>query len=83
MDKLQKTIIEKRVKTIYLALDNDAIQDAIKISDNFINNGIDVRMMKFKEKDPSEIGFENLIGQLNQTNQTKFSDLMKMKLKGF
>jgi len=40
-------------------------------------------MMKFKEKDPSEIGFENLIGQLNQTNQTKFSDLMKMKLKGF
>ncbi len=82
-NKLQKTIIEKRVKTIYLALDNDAIQDAIKISDNFINNGIDVRMMKFKEKDPSEIGFENLIGQLNQTNQTKFSDLMKMKLKGF
>tara|TARA_R100000908_G_C3736044_1_gene133910 strand:+ start:302 stop:1234 length:933 start_codon:yes stop_codon:yes gene_type:complete len=83
MNNLQKKIIDNRVKTIYLALDNDAIKDAIKISDNFINNGIDVRMMKFKEKDPSEIGFKNLINLINNTNQTKFSDIMKMKLKGF
>ena len=59
MNKLQKKIIESNVKKIYLALDNDALEDAIKISDNFINNGIDVRMIKFKEKDPSEIGFKD------------------------
>ena len=68
--------------SIYLALDNDALEDAIKISDNFINNGIDVRMMKFKEKDPSEIGFENLLYLINRTTKTKFSDLMRLRLNG-
>ena len=82
MNKLQKKIIERKVKTIYLALDSDAINDAIKISDNFINNGIDVRMMKFKEKDPSETGFENLLYLISKTGSTKFSDLMRLKLNG-
>tara|TARA_X000001382_G_scaffold108973_1_gene85014 strand:- start:869 stop:1696 length:828 start_codon:yes stop_codon:yes gene_type:complete len=82
MSNLQKKIIDNRVQTIYLALDNDAIKDAIKISDNFINNGIEVKMMKFKEKDPSEIGFKNLLDLIDKTDKTKFSDLMKMKLKG-
>jgi DNA primase len=82
MGKLQKKIIERKVKTIYLALDNDAIKDAIQISDNFINNGVDVKLMKFKEKDPSEIGFENLLYLINKTTKTKFSDLMRLKLNG-
>ena len=83
MNKLQKKIIEKKVKTIYLALDNDALKDAIKISDNFINSGINVKMMRFKDKDPSDIGFKDLLNLIQKTNKTKFSDLMKMKLKGF
>ena len=41
MTNLKKKIIEFRVKTIYLALDNDAIMDAVKISDEFISNGIE------------------------------------------
>ena len=82
MSTLQKKIIESRVKVIYLALDNDALEDSIKISDNFINNGIEVKMMKFKEKDPSEIGFKNLLYLINETTKTKFSDLMRLKLNG-
>ena len=39
-------------------------------------------MIKFKEKDPSEIGFENLLYLINRTEQTKFSDLMRLKLNG-
>ena len=83
MSKLYKKIIERRVKIIYLALDKDAIKDAIKISDNFINNGIEIKMMRFKEKDPSEIGFKNLLPLMNKTEKIKFSDLMKLKLEGF
>ncbi len=83
MSKLYKKIIERRVKTIYLALDKDAIKDAIKISDNFINNGIEIKMMRFKEKDPSEIGFKNLLPLMGKTEKIKFSDLMKLKLEGF
>ena len=56
--------------------------DAVKISDNFINNGIKVKMMEFKEKDPSETGFETLLYLINRTEQTKFSDLMRLKLNG-
>ena len=53
------------------------------MSDNFINSGINVKMMKFKEKDPSDIGFKDLLSLIEKTDKTKFSDLMKMKLKGF
>jgi len=82
MKTLQKKIIEFGVKTIYLALDNDAMIEATKISEHFINNGIKVRMMKFEEKDPSETGFESLLYLINKTKQTKFSDLMRLKLNG-
>ena len=82
MKTLQKKIIESRVKNIYLALDNDAIVDATKISEYFINNGIKVKMMKFEEKDPSETGFKSLLYLISKTKQTKFSDLMRLKLNG-
>ena len=82
MNTLMKKIIEFRVKTIYLGLDNDAIEDAVKITETFINNGIEVRMMNFKEKDPSETGFSNLLYLINRTNKTKFSDLMRVRLNG-
>jgi hypothetical protein len=82
MKTLQKKIVESRVKTIYLALDNDAIGDATKISEHFINNDIKVKMMKFEEKDPSETGFKSLLYLINRTKQTKFSDLMRLKLNG-
>ena len=82
MSKLQKKIIEFKVKTIYLALDNDAMVDAVEISENFIDNGIEVRMMKFEEKDPNEIGFKKLLYLINRTQIMRFSDLMKIKLNG-
>ena len=80
---LQKKIIEFGVKTLYLALDNDAMSDTIKITDMFLSEGIDVKIMVLKDKDPSELGFEKLLKNIQTTSTTKFSDLMKYKLKGF
>ena len=80
---LQKKIIEFGVKTLYLALDNDAMSDTIKITDMFLSEGIDVKIMVLKDKDPSELGFEKLLKSIQTTSTTKFSDLMKYKLKGF
>ncbi len=79
---LQKKIIEFGVKTLYLALDNDAMSDTIKITDMFLSEGIDVKIMVLKDKDPSELGFEKLLKSIQTTSTTKFSDLMKYKLKG-
>ena len=82
MNNLMKKIIESRVKTIYLGLDNDAIVDAVKLTKTFIDNGIEVKMMNFKEKDPSETGFSNLLYLIDRTKKTKFSDLMRVRLNG-
>ena len=82
MDTLMKKIIESRVKTLYLALDKDAIDDAVKITEQFINHGIEVRMMNFDEKDPSETGFQRLLYLIDRTKKAKFSDLMKVRLNG-
>jgi hypothetical protein len=82
MNNLMKKIIESRVKTLYLALDKDAIDDAVQITEQFINHGIEVRMMNFEEKDPSETGFSKLLYLIDRTKKTKFSDLMKVRLNG-
>ena len=83
MKKLHKKIIESQVKTLYLALDNDAKSDAIKISDTFLNECIDVKLVMLKDKDPSEIRFEGLLSYLKDKESTNFSRLLKYKLRGF
>ena len=40
-------------------------------------------MMILNEKDPSEIGFKDLLSLIEKTNKIKFSDLIKLKLEGF
>tara|TARA_B100000575_G_scaffold123621_1_gene98560 strand:+ start:1487 stop:2422 length:936 start_codon:yes stop_codon:yes gene_type:complete len=82
MNNLMKKIIESRVKTLYLALDKDARTDAVEITERLMNHGIDVRMMDFEEKDPSETGFRRLLYLIDRTRKTKFSDLMKVRLNG-
>ena len=77
-----KKIYEKRVKQIYILLDNDAISDAIKITDSLTSNGIDVYFIRLSEQDPSEMGFEKVINLIKEAKQTSFSDLMRMKLNG-
>ena len=39
-------------------------------------------MMKFDEKDPSETGFSKLLYLINRTTETRFSDLMRIRLNG-
>ena len=38
-------LVESEVKTIYLALDNDALKEAIHLSEQFINYGKEVYML--------------------------------------
>lgn len=79
---LSKKIIEKKVKTIYISLDTDAISDSLKMVENFMRNGIDVYFVELTQKDPSDLGFEKMVDVLKSTNKMKFSDLMRYKLNG-
>ena len=82
LSNLRRKIIEKKVKQVYISLDRDAILDSIKMVEDFMNNDIDVYFVNLPEKDPSDLGFENVIPLLKETEKMKFSDLMRYKLNG-
>ena len=80
MNNLKKKILEKKVKTLYVALDNDAVKDSMKIVEELMNEGIKVHMIKLTEKDPNDIGYEKFTDIKNSTNETSFRELVKYKL---
>ena len=55
---LVKRLVEKKVKRIYVALDEDAKKDAIKLSKFLMDYGISTYLLEMKDKDPSELGFK-------------------------
>ena len=79
---LYKKILQQKVKKVFLALDDDAQLDAMKISEKLMNEGIDVRKIDLKNGDPNDIGFKKLTKMLGETTETNFLDLMKYKLYG-
>tara|TARA_B100000902_G_scaffold334057_1_gene332993 strand:- start:451 stop:1383 length:933 start_codon:yes stop_codon:yes gene_type:complete len=79
---LMKEIFEKRVRKIYILLDSDAYWDSIKMTDVLMRNGIDVKMVRLKDKDPSDMGFEKVTHLIKDSQTTSFSDLIRMKLNG-
>ena len=75
-------LVQKKVKTIYVALDEDARQDAIKLSKFLMDYGISTYLLNMKDKDPSELGFTKFWELLNSTQQSTFSDIIKGRLYG-
>jgi len=80
MNNLKRRILEKKVKTLYVALDNDAFKDSMKIVEELMNEGIKVHMIKMTEKDPNDIGYEKFTDIKDLTEETSFRELMKYKL---
>ena len=75
-------LVKKKVKKIYIALDEDAKKDAIKLTQFLMDSGIETYLLEMKEKDPSELGFKDFWDLVDRTTQTKFSDIIKGKLYG-
>jgi len=79
---LVKRLVEKQVKQIYVALDEDARKDAIKLSKFLMDYGIETYLLNMKDKDPSELGFTKFWDIVKNTKQSKFSDIIKGRLYG-
>jgi len=73
-------LVHSEVKTVYLALDNDAFKSSIKYAQQLINLGKDVYLIELNGKDPSEIGFENMTKYLHTAKQLTFSELLLKKM---
>ena len=77
---LVKKIVERKVKKVYVALDEDATTDAVKLSKFLIDYGINTYLLTMKDKDPSELGFKDFWKLTDNSKESKFSDLIKKRL---
>jgi DNA primase len=77
---LMLKLVESEVKTIYLALDKDALKEALEYSHNLLNLGKEVYLIELEGKDPSELGFNNITKLLHKAKPLSFSDLLLKKM---
>jgi len=73
-------LAQSQVKTVYIALDNDALNEALSHAENLINMGKDVYLIELGGKDPSELGFENMTKLLHKAEQLTFTNLFTKKM---
>jgi Ran GTPase-activating protein (RanGAP) involved in mRNA processing and transport len=79
-DKLKKKLVTSQVQKIYIALDKDAIKQALSFCEELLNEGKEVYLVELKDKDPSEMGFENFTKLIQTTQPLTFSNLFEKKL---
>ena len=80
---LLRKIFEKKVKTIYIALDDDAKKDAYRLSEFFKDFGIDTKVVNLpKDKDPNDLGFDKITDLINKTISSSFSEMIQARLYG-
>ena len=77
---LLKKLAEKQPKEVYVALDNDAKKDAIKLVKFLMDSGIKTYLLEMNDKDPAEIGFKRFWEIVEKAKPSKFSDIVKGRL---
>ena len=78
--ELMKKIISSYVNKIYIALDKDAIKQALHFCENLMMEGKEVYFVDLQDKDPSEMGFENFTKLIQKTVPITYSSLLERKL---
>ncbi len=77
---LMKKLVESKIQKIYIALDNDAIKQALDFCEQLINIGKEVYLVEMQGKDPSEMGFENFTKLVQTVSPLTQYSLMEKKL---
>lgn len=76
---LLKKIAKSTVEKIYIALDTDALKQALKHCEYLINQGKEVYLVELEGKDPSEMGFKNFTKLIQNTLPLDEYQLMEKK----
>ena len=77
---LMMKLVQSDVKTVYLALDKDALKESLKYAQQLIDLGKDVYLIELNGKDPSDIGFEEMTKYLHHAKQLTFGELLLKKM---
>ena len=76
---LLKRIVESTVKKIYIALDTDALKQALKHCEYLLNQGKEVYLVELEGKNPSEMGFSYFTKLIQNTLPLDSYSLMEKK----
>jgi transcription elongation factor Elf1 len=74
-------LVQLEVNTVYIALDNDAMKDALRHCETLLNMGKEVYLVELEGTDPSDMGFEEFTKQLHSAEPLSISKLLMKKLK--
>lgn len=77
---LKKKLVKSEVQKIYIALDKDAMKQALTFCEELLNEGKEVYLVEMEDKDPSDMGFENFTKLIQTTQPLSFMDLFEKKL---
>jgi len=78
--QLVEKIFMNGVKNIVISLDSDAMNEALRASEYFRKQGINVKLMQLKDKDASEIGYTKFYEELNKSTQFTSDELLLNKI---
>jgi len=81
MPKLFNKLLEKNVNDVYIMLDPDARDEALKIAELLQQQHIKTYVITDLEKDPADTGFIDNINLIKKAQATDFSDLIKLQFK--
>lgn len=79
-EKLKLKLIETRPPCVNVLLDNDALNDGIKICEILIKHNINVKFIQLNEKDPSILGFKKTWECIKNEKILSFEELFEYKL---
>jgi hypothetical protein len=77
---LMLKLVESQVKTVYLALDNDALNEALSYSQKLLDHGKEVYLVELDGKDPSDLGFEMMTQLLHKAKPLTFTNLLARRM---
>ena len=79
-EKLMQKLVRSTVNRIYIALDPDAIKNALKHAELLMSYNKEVYLVELDGKDANEIGFERFLKTIETTEPLTFQKLLSKKL---
>lgn len=80
LPELKEKLIHNKPPKVIVALDNDAYNESLSICHFLISNGILTTLVKLKEKDISEIGFDRYTEYAANSGSMDSYDLLREKI---
>lgn len=78
---LKQRIVDKKVKTIYVCLDEDARKQAVSTAEYFMVNGISVHFIELPQgQDPSSLGYEKINEMIKSSGPMTETELLQKKI---